>query len=89
MNGYILKLIRQIDQALELGTFSKREKIIKKSNELFLEITNKPDEYEGTGMGLAICRKIVERHNGYISAHSQPGGGATFIVKLPVFQDKG
>jgi signal transduction histidine kinase len=50
---------------------------------------HKPDEYEGTGMGLAICRKIVERHNGYISAHSQPGEGATFIVKIPVIRDKG
>jgi PAS domain S-box-containing protein len=40
-------------------------------------------EYEGTGMGLAICRKIVERHQGTISAQSKPGEGATFIVSLP------
>jgi PAS domain S-box-containing protein len=43
-------------------------------------------EYEGTGMGLAICRRIAERHGGTITATSKPGHGATFIVTLPVRQ---
>lgn len=46
-------------------------------------------EYEGTGIGLAICRKIVERHNGKITARSKPGDGATFIIMLPTKQPKG
>jgi PAS domain S-box-containing protein len=43
-------------------------------------------EYEGTGMGLAICRSIVERHQGEITARSSPGLGATFILTLPARQ---
>jgi len=44
-------------------------------------------EFEGTGMGLAICRKIVERHGGVLTATSIPQKGATFIITLPEKQD--
>jgi light-regulated signal transduction histidine kinase (bacteriophytochrome) len=47
------------------------------------------EEFEGTGMGLAICRRIVERHHGEITATSLPGEGSTFIVTLPINQTKG
>ena len=49
---------------------------------------HKKGEYEGTGVGLAICRKIVDRHSGTITARSSPGQGATFVVTLPVIQPK-
>ncbi|MEM6474512.1 MAG: ATP-binding protein, partial [Planctomycetota bacterium] len=40
-------------------------------------------EYEGTGVGLATVRKIVERHNGTIDADGRPGEGATFLIEIP------
>jgi PAS domain S-box-containing protein len=45
-------------------------------------------EYVGTGMGLAICRKIVDWHGGNIRAASEAGRGSTFIISLPMRRDR-
>lgn len=44
------------------------------------------EEYSGTGIGLALCRKIIGRHGGTITAQSNPGEGAVFIIFLPMTQ---
>lgn len=46
------------------------------------------DKYGGTGIGLSICRKIAERHQGSIRAISTPGAGAVFIIELPLQQQE-
>lgn len=51
--------------------------------EIFQRLHSK-SEYSGTGIGLAICKKIVQNHNGTITAHSKEGEGATFDIYLPV-----
>ncbi|MDC7999369.1 sensor histidine kinase [Gilvibacter sediminis] len=49
---------------------------------LFTRLHNK-DEYSGTGIGLAICRKITDNHRGHITATATPGSGAIFTIYLP------
>jgi signal transduction histidine kinase len=49
---------------------------------------NARTEYEGTGIGLAIAKKIIDRHNGAITAVSTPGHGSVFYLFLPVKQDQ-
>jgi PAS domain S-box-containing protein len=55
----------------------------KKIFEIFQRLHNR-DRYEGTGVGLAICRRIAENHEGFIEAQGMPGQGAVFQVYIPV-----
>jgi signal transduction histidine kinase len=57
----------------------------KYSNKIFevFQRLHEKNEYPGTGIGLAICKKIVENHNGYISAIGKPDEGAIFTIYLP------
>jgi signal transduction histidine kinase len=49
---------------------------------LFKRLHNQ-HEFEGTGVGLSICKKIVEKHGGFLKAVSEPGKGSTFFIHLP------
>ena len=51
------------------------------------ERLNSKDNYEGTGMGLAIAKKIIDKHNGLITAVSSEGKGAEFRIILPLKQE--
>jgi len=53
--------------------------------ETFIRLNSK-DQYEGTGLGLSLCKKIVERHSGNIFAKGNPDEGAAFIITLPLQQ---
>jgi signal transduction histidine kinase len=59
------------------------EKYTEQIFEMFKRLHSKP-EYEGSGIGLSICKKIVELYNGNIHVESELGKGSTFIFKIPI-----
>ncbi|MBA4167499.1 MAG: PAS domain-containing protein [Chitinophagaceae bacterium] len=53
--------------------------------DVFQRLHNK-QAYEGTGIGLSICKKIIDNHNGHITVKSKPDEGTTFTIYLPLYQ---
>jgi light-regulated signal transduction histidine kinase (bacteriophytochrome) len=60
------------------------------ANRIFATFTrlHSKDDYEGTGLGLSLCKKIIDRHNGAIMATAAVNEGATFTVRFPMVQEK-
>lgn len=88
-----IKIQTTLDRKLNLCTLSIEdngigfeEKYVDRIFTIFQRLHNK-FEYDGTGIGLAICKKIVDRHGGSITAKSKLGKGSRFIVKLPIQQN--
>jgi signal transduction histidine kinase len=63
----------------------------KYANEVFtlFKRLNSNDKFEGTGIGLAICKKIIDKHHGQITVTSKENEGSTFMIAIPVPQDFG
>lgn len=75
-----------IELYIEDNGIGFNEKYLDKIFNIFQRLEGQ--KYEGSGIGLAICRKIAIRHGGHITAKSEPGKGSTFIVKLAIKQPK-
>ncbi|WP_239470540.1 sensor histidine kinase [Archangium violaceum] len=83
--GTIHEASGELELVVEDNGIGFDEKYLDRIFEVFQRLHGR-GKYEGTGIGLAICRKIAERHGGHIGARSSPGHGATFIVTLPLRQ---
>jgi signal transduction histidine kinase len=79
------KAARRCEVRVEDNGIGFDEKYLDRLFNLFQRLHGQT-KYAGTGIGLAICRKIVERHGGSLTARSTPGQGTTFLISLPLEQ---
>lgn len=79
INNYFLHLNLNYESILKVWYTNVSQKIFI----LFNRLHNK-EQYVGTGIGLAICKKIIDNHKGYIFAEGIPNQGAVFTIYLPV-----
>ncbi len=73
----------ELEIVVEDNGIGFEEKYIDRIFAPFQRLHGRGGPYEGAGLGLAICKKIVERHGGSITARSKPGKGSAFIIRLP------
>ncbi|MBD2755309.1 CHASE3 domain-containing protein [Spirosoma sp. BT704] len=76
---------RYVEITVEDNGIGFEEKYLEHIFKVFQRLHGK-SAFEGTGIGLAICKRVVVYHHGYITAHSQPNEGTTFVVVLPESQ---
>lgn len=88
---------KKTNAEIEIGAESKEDSVVyfikdngtgfdmKYSDKLFgvFQRLHRQDEFDGTGLGLALAKRIVNKHNGEIWSDSQPGAGATFYFSIP------
>jgi signal transduction histidine kinase len=85
VDASIFSTLRLVDIVVEDNGIGIDQEQVKNIFKPFLRLHGRA-EYEGYGMGLAICQKIVERHGGKIRVESQPGQGSKFFVSLPAYE---
>jgi PAS domain S-box-containing protein len=85
VSGTVMTDGKQCELRVEDNGIGFEEKYLDRIFNVFQRLHG-TSKYEGTGIGLAICRKIAERHGGSIRARSTPDQGSSFVVRLPLKQ---